>query len=122
VRGAARGGGGEEGRYSGRVVATGLTHLAILLTFLATSLALAEAQKKVKAASGPVSDAMADSAPPTSDLSNSLGRNSGQYNKFLQLLHDTHMEDQVKAPLPAPPVAPAGRCDTALTAWAGVWC
>jgi uncharacterized surface protein with fasciclin (FAS1) repeats len=71
--------------------------LAILLALLAASSALAAAQKKAKAAPGPAGSA-ADSAPPT-DLAKALGGYAGQYSKFLQLLHDTRVDDQIKAQL-----------------------
>jgi uncharacterized surface protein with fasciclin (FAS1) repeats len=75
--------------------------LAIMLALLAASPALGAAQKKAKAAPGPAAggDDAADSTAPTADLSKALGGNSGQYSKFLQLLHDTRVDDQVKAQL-----------------------
>jgi uncharacterized surface protein with fasciclin (FAS1) repeats len=74
--------------------------LAILLALLAASSAVAAAQKKAKPAAGPAGGGdAADSAAPTADLAKALGGSSGQYSKFLQLLHDTRVDDQVKAQL-----------------------
>jgi uncharacterized surface protein with fasciclin (FAS1) repeats len=71
--------------------------LAVLLALLAASSAPALAQKKAKPAPGPAGNA-ADAAPPT-DLAKALGGYAGQYSKFLQLLHDTRVDDQIKAQL-----------------------
>ncbi|XP_062232140.1 fasciclin-like arabinogalactan protein 12 [Phragmites australis] len=73
------------------------SRLAILVALLAASSVLAAAQKaKAKPAAGPAADA-ADGSPPT-DVTKVLGK-SGQYTKFLQLLHDTRVDDQIKAQL-----------------------
>ncbi|XP_062181368.1 fasciclin-like arabinogalactan protein 12 [Phragmites australis] len=73
------------------------SRLAILAVLLAASSVMAAAQKaKAKPAPGPAAEA-ADSGPPT-DLTKVLEKKGG-YTKFLQLLHDTRVDDQIKAQL-----------------------
>ncbi|TVU20309.1 hypothetical protein EJB05_36513, partial [Eragrostis curvula] len=82
------------------------SRVAILLLLLAASSALAAAQKGSSskappkaAASGPAADAGPADSSPNTDLSKALGGPTGQYSKFLQLLHDTRVDDQIKAQL-----------------------
>ncbi|KAK3138004.1 hypothetical protein QOZ80_5AG0363220 [Eleusine coracana subsp. coracana] len=79
----------------------GAARLAIVLLLLAATSMPAFAQKgaKAKPAPGPAAADAADSGSPTADLTKALGGYSGQYSKFLQLLHDTRVDDQIKAQL-----------------------